>query len=48
VVFGSSYMLLGERLSAIQLLGSALVIAGIIIAQSTGTKMPISHKKDLL
>ena len=33
LVIGCAYVLLGERLSAIQLLGSALVITGIIIAQ---------------
>ncbi|TFH41796.1 MAG: hypothetical protein E4H01_14390 [Lysobacterales bacterium] len=39
VVIGFAYLLLGERLSAIQLLGSALVIAGIVIAQSAGTRI---------
>lgn len=39
VVIGFAYLLLGERLSAIQLLGSALVIAGIVIAQSAGTRV---------
>ena len=34
VVIGCAYLLLGERLGPVQLLGATLVIAGIIIAQS--------------
>ncbi len=38
VVIGLAYVLLGERLSTMQLLGSVLVVAGIVIAQSSGTR----------
>ena len=40
VVIGIAYLLLGEQLSAIQLLGSLLVVAGIVIAQTAGTSGP--------
>ena len=40
VVIGCAYVLLGERLSAVQLLGAALVIAAIVIAQSAPRPRP--------
>lgn len=40
VVIGCAYVLLGEELSAMQWFGASLVIAGIVIVQSTGTRNP--------
>lgn len=40
MVIGCAYVVLGERLSGIQLLGAVLVIAGIIVVQSDGTRGP--------
>ncbi len=40
VVIACAWVLLGERLSTVQLLGSALVVAGIVIAQGAGTRGP--------
>ena len=40
VVIGCAYVLLGERLSAVQLLGAALVIAAIVIAQRAPRPRP--------
>lgn len=40
VVIACAWLLLGERLGAVQLLGSVLVIAGIVVAQSAGLRSP--------
>lgn len=40
VVIGCAYVLLGERLSVVQLIGALLVIAGIIVVQSRDPSRP--------